>query len=94
MQIFNTIFIFQAYLYIMHLRITHKKVLIGLFFFLVVIAPVMVEAQCSLCTKTAQQLGDGPAKGLNTAIIYLAFAPFIIVGFIGYRWWKSQRNNE
>ncbi|MBP1652624.1 MAG: hypothetical protein H6Q26_2781, partial [Bacteroidetes bacterium] len=22
-------------------------------------------AQCSLCTKTAQQLGEGPAKGLN-----------------------------
>jgi hypothetical protein len=49
-------------------------------------------AQCSICTKTAQQLGEKPAKGLNTGIIYLAFAPFILVGFIGYRWWKNNRD--
>ncbi len=51
-----------------------------------------VIAQCSICTKTAQQLGEGPAKGLNGAILYLAFAPFLIVGYIGYRWWKSNRD--
>ena len=48
-------------------------------------------AQCSICTKTAQQLGEKPAKGLNSGIIYLAFAPFAIVGYIGYRWWKNNR---
>ena len=48
-------------------------------------------AQCSICTKTAQQLGEGPAKALNGAIIYLAFTPFLIIGYIGYRWWKSNR---
>jgi len=42
-------------------------------------------AQCSICTKTAQQLGEGPAQGMNTGILYLAFAPFAIVGYIGYR---------
>ncbi len=49
-------------------------------------------AQCSICTKTAQQLGEKPAKGLNSGILYLAFAPFAIVGYIGYRWWKNNRN--
>jgi hypothetical protein len=48
-------------------------------------------AQCSICTKTASQLGDGPASSLNSAIIYLAFAPFAIVGFIGYKWWKREK---
>lgn len=48
-------------------------------------------AQCSICTKTASQLGDGPAASLNAAIIYLAFAPFAIVGFIGYKWWKREK---
>ncbi|HEX6192329.1 MAG TPA: hypothetical protein VFZ42_08190 [Chitinophagaceae bacterium] len=48
------------------------------------------NAQCSICTKTAQQLGEKPAKGLNSGIIYLAFAPFAIVGYIGYRWWKNN----
>ena len=50
-------------------------------------------AQCSICTKTAQQMGEKPAKGLNSGIIYLAFTPFIIVGYIGYRWWKSNRQD-
>ena len=48
-------------------------------------------AQCSICTKTAQQLGEGPAKGLNTGIVYLAFTPFLIVGYIGYKWWQNNK---
>lgn len=50
-------------------------------------------AQCSICTKTAQQLGEGPAKALNGAIIYLAFIPLALIGTIGYRWWKSNRES-
>jgi len=49
------------------------------------------EAQCSICTKTAQQLGEKPARGLNSGILYLAFMPMAIVGVIGYRWWKSNK---
>ena len=41
------------------------------------------SAQCAMCTKTAQQLGEKPAQGMNSGILYLAFAPFAIVGFIG-----------
>lgn len=53
--------------------------------------PFEADAQCSICTKTAQQLGEKPAKGMNSGILYLAFAPFAIVGYIGYRWWKSNK---
>jgi hypothetical protein len=48
-------------------------------------------AQCSICTKTASQLGEGPASALNSAIIYLAFAPLAIMGFIGWKWWKNEQ---
>ena len=47
------------------------------------------KAQCSICTRTAQQMGEKPAKALNTGILYLAAAPLAIAGFIGYRWWKG-----
>jgi hypothetical protein len=50
------------------------------------------QAQCSICTKTVQQLGEKPAKGLNAGIIYLMLTPFAIVGFVGYRWWKKNRD--
>jgi hypothetical protein len=49
-----------------------------------------LSAQCSICTKTAQQMGEKPAKALNAGIIYLAIAPLAIIGYIGYRWWKSD----
>ncbi len=51
-------------------------------------------AQCAVCTKTALQLGEKPAQGLNTAILYLMMMPFAIVGFIGYRWWKGNKKHE
>ena len=50
------------------------------------------SAQCSICTKTAQQLGHKPAKGLNAGIIYLMVAPLVIIGFVGLRWWKNNKD--
>lgn len=68
--------------------------LILLLFFLAVSLSADVFAQCSICTKTASQLGEKPAAALNTAIIYLMAAPFAIIGFIGWRLWKSQKDAE
>ena len=50
-----------------------------------------LHAQCSICARTAQQLGEKPAKALNAGILYLAFMPMTIIGYIGYRWWKSNQ---
>lgn len=61
-------------------------VLLLLFFVL----PADASAQCSICTKTAQQLGEKPAKALNMGIIYLGLTPLIIMGYLGYRWWKNE----
>jgi len=53
--------------------------------------PQPANAQCSICTKTASQLGEKPAKALNAGILYLMFTPLAIAGFIGYRWWRTNR---
>ena len=62
-----------------------------MFFFLLIFQPS--PAQCSICTKTAQQLGEKPAQGLNAGIIYLASAPFLIAGYVFYRWKKSAHTD-
>jgi hypothetical protein len=49
-------------------------------------------SQCAMCTKTAAQMGEKPAQGLNSGIIYLMLAPFAIIGYIGYRWWKNEKS--
>lgn len=51
-------------------------------------------AQCSICTKTAGQLGEKKAQSLNSGIIYLMLTPFAIAGYIGYRWWKGEKQIE
>lgn len=58
------------------------------------VASKQAGAQCSICTKTAGQLGEKRAKGLNTGIVYLMLAPFTIVGYIGFRWWRAEKQNN
>jgi hypothetical protein len=72
-----------------------KERLLVCFFLLVfsVYFSLPVKAQCSICTKTAQQLGEKPARGLNSGILYLAFMPLAIVGVIGYRWWRNNKHD-
>lgn len=47
-------------------------------------------AQCSICTKTASQLGEKPARGMNAGILYLAAAPLTIAAVLGWVWWKKN----
>jgi hypothetical protein len=63
-----------------------------IFFFLICLFVLIeAEAQCSICTKTASQLGEGPARGLNAGIVYLMLTPFALIGVIGYKWWKREQ---
>lgn len=65
-------------------------ILLAVFFFqFLLISDVM--AQCSICTKTASQLGEKPAQGLNSGIIYLMAMPLTIAGYVGFRWWKREK---
>ncbi|MET0464617.1 MAG: hypothetical protein ABW007_15735 [Chitinophagaceae bacterium] len=56
--------------------------------------PFLAEAQCSICTKTAQQLGEKPAQGLNSGILYLAFTPMLLIGYISYKWWQNNKQQQ
>jgi hypothetical protein len=69
-----------------------KKMLIifSVIIFLIVAANT-VSAQCAICAKTVAQMGDKPAKGFNSGIVYLMTIPYIAIGVIGYRWWKHNR---
>jgi len=68
-----------------------KKIIFSTVLFLSLVMTKDIKAQCSICTKTAQQLGHKPAKGMNSGIIYLMVAPLAIMGVVGYRWVRSQK---
>lgn len=68
-----------------------KLVLLFIILMLLLLQTTTLKAQCSICTKTASQLGEKQAKGLNGGIIYLMLTPLAIGSFIGYRWWRTER---
>jgi hypothetical protein len=71
-----------------------KKILLiisVLFMSLIQFEPL--NAQCSICSKTTQQMGDKPAKGFNSGIIYLMLTPFAVMGYVGYRWFKNNQSS-
>ncbi|MFL5772948.1 MAG: hypothetical protein ACJ75F_07315 [Flavisolibacter sp.] len=70
-----------------------KKRYLILLFLLLISADVLF-AQCSICTRTVQQMGEKPARGLNTGIIYLAFTPLILFAVITWQWLKRNRGTD
>ena len=65
-----------------------KKALLTL---VILVYVLQVQAQCSICTKTASQLGAKSAEGLNFGILYLMLTPLALIGLIGYRWWRKEK---
>jgi hypothetical protein len=72
------------------LKAMKKYRLILILSFCLFLISATVQAQCSVCTRTAEQLGEKPARGLNAGILYLAFTPLAMVGIMGYRWWRKN----
>jgi hypothetical protein len=54
-------------------------------------------AQCAMCRTTVEStVSNGRsniATGLNTGILYLLAAPYLIVVVVGFMWWKSSKAN-
>jgi hypothetical protein len=56
-----------------------------------------LHAQCPMCRMTAESnLANGGTggKGLNIGILFMLSLPYLIVGTIGYVWWKNNRRTD
>lgn len=61
------------------------------------VAPVVVEAQCPMCRMSAEsnlKNGGSAGKGLNNGILYMLATPYILIGAVGYVWWRNRRRKE
>ena len=77
----------------------HFKIMKNLLLTVLVVACLVMlnfsaEAQCSICTKTVQQMGNKAAEGFNSGIIYLMLVPYAAIGIVGYKWWKGNHEKE
>ena len=50
--------------------------------------------QCSMCRAIAesnQQGGGAIATGLNNGILYLMMFPYLLIGGVGYLWYRHKK---
>lgn len=61
------------------------------------VAPVTADAQCPMCRMSAEsnlKNGGSAGKGLNNGILYMLATPYILIGAVGYVWWRNRRRKE
>ncbi len=74
----------------------HFLKILTIFFLLAVTSPE-VPAQCPMCKIGAEsnlKNGGSAGKGLNSGILYMLSLPYLLVGTIGFVWWKNRKKEE
>lgn len=74
-----------------------KKLLTLLIFALLGTTAFEANAQCSMCTLSAEnsvQNGNTQGKGLNKGILLLLAAPYVAAAGIGYVWYTKYRRKN
>lgn len=76
------------------------KKFVGIFFLMLMLlmSSPQASAQCPMCKSSAESAmkEDGNTKGLglNNAILYLLTIPYLLVGTVGYVWYKRSKRDE
>jgi len=76
-----------------------RKILfsLGLLFFLSIAPTSSNIAQCPMCKMSAEsnlKNGGTAGKKLNTGILYMLATPYLIIGTIGFIWWRNRIRSQ
>lgn len=74
-----------------------KGFLLLAFLVLLCLLPWDAAAQCAMCKGAAEanlKQGGGDPVGLNQGILYMLSVPYLLVGCIGYWWWRNRRQER
>lgn len=64
---------------------------------IIFIADGELLSQCPMCRMSAESnLKDGgtAGKGLNAGILYMLGMPYLLVGTLGYIWYKNKKSEK
>lgn len=64
---------------------------------LTAVIPDRADAQCAMCTLTAEnatQNGNSQGKGLNDGILFLLAIPYVAALGVGILWYKRYRSKK
>lgn len=74
-------------------RITGIVVLLAV----LLLAAAPAWSQCAMCTAVADEAaknGSSAADGVNKGVLFLFVSPYLIVGTIGFLWWRARRRAQ
>ncbi len=81
----------------MKFNITKWLSILALAFALSLSATTEVQGQCPMCRMSAEsnlKNGGTEGQGLNNGILYMLATPYLIVGVIGFVWWRNRQREE
>ena len=67
---------------------------VSLVILLITISASDILAQCPMCRISAESnLANGgtAGNGLNKGILFLLSLPYLLIGTLGYVWWKNKK---
>lgn len=71
------------------------KLILAIILVLFIVLPFNADAQCAMCRATAESgipaEGGDIAQGLNKGILYLMSIPYILIGTIGFFWYRLKK---
>ncbi|MDX1904410.1 MAG: hypothetical protein SFU27_09660 [Thermonemataceae bacterium] len=67
-----------------------KKILFSIVLFLFLHATSF--AQCVMCKSVAESNTKG--ESINSAILYMAFFPYLLLSVLGYIWYKNYKKQK
>ncbi|UOQ72035.1 hypothetical protein [Hymenobacter cellulosilyticus] len=79
-----------------------KKIGAGLFALMLAVllsvAPLGAQAQCTMCktqVEAARTEKDSyDTSGLNKGIVYLMAIPYLLIGTVGYFWYRNSHKKK
>ena len=74
-----------------------KKIILSLgVLFIILLVSNLLDAQCPMCklsTESNLSNGGSAGKSLNSGILYMFAAPYLVVGTIAFIWIKNRKKN-
>ena len=64
---------------------------------LILVVAHVAYSQCAMCTEVADEAsrnGNSAGDGINKGVLYLFLSPYLIVGTIGFIWWRIRRKAQ
>lgn len=75
----------------------NKVLILTILFIAVAFVAGDLSAQCAMCKGAAEtnlKQGGGDPQGLNNGILYMLSLPYLLVGGIGYWWWRNRNKPQ